>query len=157
MQRLRGKGTALAWVTLFFVVARGAIGLLSGSGILYFLPDVLNNFVYGAALAATVAVRRPAIGLAARLFYPFPPAARRHPTFLRVFSRLTLLWAGWLLLSGVLWIALLLTVSPSTVLVAKRLISIPVMIGLFIVSLRYPRRVFENDAELAPLLQGARP
>ena len=154
-QRLRGRGTALAWITLFFVVSRGAVGLASGSGVLYFLPDVLNNFVYAGALAVTVAIRQPAIGLAARLFYPFPPAVRRHPTFLRVFNRLTLLWAGWLAASGVLWVFLLLTVGPSTFLVAKRLISIPVMVGLFVVSLRYPRRVFENDPELGPILQGA--
>lgn len=156
VQRLRGKGTALAWITLFFVVLRGAIGLVSGSGVLYFLPDILNNFVYGGALALTVAVRRPAIGFVARLFYPFPPAARRHPTFRRVFSRLTLLWAGWLLGSGVLWLWLVLTVDPSTFLVAKRVISIPVMIALFLISLRYPRRAFEADPELGPLLtQGA--
>ena len=155
-QRLRGRGTALAWITLFFVVARGALGLISGSGIVYFLPDVLNNFLYAGLLAATVAARRPAIGLAARLFDPFPTAARKHPTFLRVFNRLTMLWAGWLAGSGVLWIFLLVTFDPSTFLIAKRLISIPVMIGLFVVCLRYPRRVFENDPELGPLLQGAR-
>lgn len=155
-QRLRGRGTALAWITLFFVVARGALGLISGSGIVYFLPDILNNFVYAGALAATVAVRRPAIGLAARLFYPFPPAARKHPTFLRVFNRLTMLWAGWLAASGLLWIFLLVTFDPSTFLIAKRMISIPVMIILFVVCLRHPRRVFQNDPELGPLLQGAR-
>jgi ubiquinone biosynthesis protein len=156
VQKLRGKGSALAWITLFFVVVRGAIGLVSGSGVLYFLPDILNNFVYGGALALTVAVRKPAIGFVARLFYPFPPAARRHPTFRRVFSRLTLLWAGWLLGSGMLWLWLVLTVDPSTFLVAKRLISIPVMAALFLISLRYPRRAFEADPELGPLLtQGA--
>ena len=155
-QRLRGRGTALAWITLFFVVARGALGLISGSGIVYFLPDVLNNFLYAGMLAATVAIRRPAIGLAARLFYPFPPAARKHPTFLRVFNRLTMLWAGWLAASGVLWVFLLLTFDPSTFLIAKRLISIPVMAALFVVCLRYPRRVFEQDPELGPLLQGTR-
>ena len=154
-QRLRGRGTALAWITLFFVVSRGALGLISGSGVVYFLPDVLNNFLYAGALAVTVAIRQPAIGLAARLFYPFPPAARRHATFLRVFNRLTLLWAGWLAFSGVLWLFLLLTFDPSTFLIAKRLISIPVMTGLVVACIRYPRRVFENDPELGPLLRGA--
>ena len=156
VQRLRGKRSPLAWVTLFFAVTRGAIGLVSGSGVLYFLPDVLNNFVYGAALAVTVVIGKPAIGFAARLFYPFPAVARRHPTFRRVFSRLTTMWATWLVVSGAVWLWLLLSVDPSTFMVVKRSVSIPMTVALVFVSIHYPRRVFEADPELGPILaQGA--
>ena len=44
-----------------------------------FGPDVANNFVIGAVLLGSVAVGRPIIGVIARIFYPFPPAVRRHP------------------------------------------------------------------------------
>ncbi|HUP86767.1 MAG TPA: VC0807 family protein [Acidimicrobiales bacterium] len=152
IQRARGKNSPLAWITLFFALTRGALGLLSGSGVLYFLPDVLNNFVYGGALLVTVAVRRPAIGLAARAFYPFPPVVRRLPQFRRVFKRLTLAWAGWLIGSGLLQLWLLLTVESATFAIARRVVSIPGMIVLFIVSLRYPRKVFQNDLEIVSLL-----
>jgi len=151
-QRSRNKKSPLAWITLFFAVTRGAIGLLSGSGVLYFLPDVLNNFLYGGILLVTVAVRRPAIGLAARAFYPFPPVVRRHPRFRQVFNRLTLAWAGWLIGSGLVQLWLLLTVDPATFAIARRVISIPGMIGLFVISLRYPRRAFQSDPEIVALL-----
>ncbi len=156
-QRSRGKRSPLAWITLFFAVTRGAVGLLSGSGVLYFLPDVLNNFLYGALLLLTVAVRRPAIGLAARAFYPFPPAVRRLPQFRAVFNRLTLAWGGWLIGSGLLQLWLLFTVDASTFAIARRVISIPGLLVLFVVSLRYPRRVFQNDPEIVAILNPGAP
>lgn len=154
VRRARGKGSPLAWVVLAFTVLRGLSGVLTGSGAVYFGPDVANNFIIGTALLASAAVGKPAIGYVARIFYPFPPAVRRHPTFLRVFRRLTLAWAGWQLGFGVVQAWLLVNADPSTFVLVKRLVGLPVGVILFVISLRYPRRVFENDPEIVALVEG---
>ncbi len=77
-RRLRGRrGGAVVWVTLAFVLVRGASGLLTGSGLVYFGPDIANNFVIGPLLLLSVALRRPAVGLAATALLSLP--ARRPP------------------------------------------------------------------------------
>ncbi|MDQ3107268.1 MAG: AarF/UbiB family protein [Actinomycetota bacterium] len=152
-RRLRGRAAGpFVWVTMVLVLVRGASGVLTGSGLVYFGPDIANNFVIGPLLLLSVALGRPAVGFAARLFYPFPPNVRRHPTFIAVFGRLTMAWGIFQLLMGVLQVWLVLNVSPGTFLLVKRGISIPISLALFVICLHYPRRVFERDPEIAALL-----
>lgn len=153
VRRLRGrKAGPFVWATMVVLLVRGASGVLTGSGLVYFGPDIANNFVIGPLLLLSVAVRRPAVAYAARLFYPFPRTVRRHPTFLAVFKRLTLAWAFFQLGMGVLQVWLVLNVSPGTFLLVKRGIGIPGTLLLFVICLRYPRRVFERDPEISSLL-----
>ncbi|MGI8792988.1 MAG: VC0807 family protein [Acidimicrobiales bacterium] len=158
VRRLRGrKGGLFVWVTLGFVVVRGLSGLLTGSGLVYFGPDIANNFVIGSLLVLSVLVKRPLVGLVARAFYPFPPDVRRHPVFLRVFSQLTMAWGALQISMGVLQVWLILNVSPGTFLLVKRAIGLPLTLALFVVCLRYPRRVFQADPELSVRLAPPEP
>ncbi len=156
-RRARGRRSTLAWITLGLTLIRGLAGVLSGSGIVYFGPDVANNLVIGTVLLASVAFRRPLIGVVGRIFYPFPPAVRRHPLFRSVFTRLTVMWGVYQLASGALQTWLLLNADPSTFAVARRLLGLPIILGLFVISLRYPRRVLEADDEVVALLEGRIP
>jgi ubiquinone biosynthesis protein len=139
-------------IVVGYLVLRAAAGILTQSEAVFFGPGILNNFVIAGVFLLSVAVRRPVIGLIAQAFYPFPRAVRRHPTFHRVFSRLTVAWAAFVAGTGVLQIVLLATVSTNTYLLARAAVSWPLAIALFVVSLRYPRAAFVRDPEVADLL-----
>ena len=81
------------WFSLGFVLLRGVAGVLTRSDAVYFGPGIVNNFVIAAAFAVSVVVRRPIVGYIAPVFYRFPDPVRKHPTYTKVFGRLTLAWA----------------------------------------------------------------
>ena len=67
-----------------------------------------SNGVYGLAFLVSVAVGRPLAGVFAQETYPFPPEVKASHTFRSVFSRISLVWATYLLLrAGLRFFALL--------------------------------------------------
>ena len=149
-RRRAGKAAgALVWFSLGYVLVRGAAGIITGSDAVYFGPGIANNFVIAGVFGASVLVRRPIIGMVAPLFYPFPDEVRRHPAYRRVFSRLTLAWAAFQLFTGVGQIVLLATTTTNTYLLVRSLVVWPLGIGLFVYSLRYPRKAFAREPDLA--------
>src|SRR5207248_2292802 len=82
------------WVSLGFVLVRGAAGIASHSDAVYFGPGVVNNFVIGLVFVGSVIVRRPIVGMIAPVFYPFTDEVKAHPAYRRVFGRLTLAWGA---------------------------------------------------------------
>lgn len=139
----------LVWFSLGYVLLRGAAGIITGSDAVYFGPGIANNFVIAAIFAVSVLVRRPIVGAIATIFYPFPDDVRRHPAYRRAFGRLTLAWAAFQLLTGVLQIALLATTTTNTYILVRSLVSWPLGIALFVYSLRYPRTAFAREPDLA--------
>ncbi len=139
----------LVWFSLGFVVLRGGAGLLTRSDAVYFGPGIVNTLLIAVAFAVSVGVRRPIVGMIAPIFYPFPEDVRTHPTYRRVFARLTLAWAALLASSGALQIWLLSTTSTNTYVVVRSAVTWPLSVTLFVISLRYPRRAFERDPELS--------
>jgi intracellular septation protein A len=157
LARRAGRRTSpLVWLTLAFVVLKGVAGIATGSELLYFGPAVANNVVIGLAFAISVVVRRPLVGLIAPIFYAFPTFLREHPAYRRIFSRLTLGWAALLLGNGAVQVALLATVSTNTFVLVRALVSWPLTAVMFVVSLRYPRRAFEREPDLADRVAAAR-
>ncbi len=70
--------------------------------------DHQSNGVYGLAFLVSVAVGRPLAGVFAQETYPFPPEVKASHTFRNVFSRISLVWATYLLLrTGLRFFALL--------------------------------------------------
>ncbi len=139
----------LVWFSLGYVLLRGAAGIITGSDAVYFGPGIVNNFVIAAVFAVSVLVRRPIVGAIATIFYPFRDEVRRHPAYRRVFGRLTVAWAAFQLLTGVLQIALLATTTTNTSILVRSLVSWPLGIALFVYSLRYPRKAFARGPDLA--------
>src|SRR3954470_7527417 len=149
-RRSRGQSAgALVWFSLGFVLLRGVAGVLTRSDAVYFGPGIVNNFVIAAAFAVSVVVRRPIVGYIAPVFYRFPDAVRKHPTYTKVFGRLTLAWSAQLLATGLFQIWLITNTSTNTYVLMRTVASLPLMIALFVVSLRYPRRAFLREPDLA--------
>jgi intracellular septation protein A len=92
-------------LTTALLVARSAVGFVTGSVFLYFLQPTLQNFLYAIALVATVPLRRPLLARLADDFCAFPSTLTERPRVQRFFRRVSLLWAAVFLTNGIttLW------------------------------------------------------
>ena len=145
----------LVWLGLAYVLARGVAGMLTQSKVVFFGPGVAQTGLIGLVFLVSVFVRRPAVGYIAPIVYPFQDYVRRHPAYRRAFSHLTLIWAAYLLAKFALDVWLLKSLSASMFVVVRSIISWPLLLGLFVFSLRYPRRVFRREPDLVPYVEAA--
>jgi intracellular septation protein A len=91
---LRGQQLTSAWYGVAGVVLGAALAKATGSGNGYFIPKVASNAFYGAAFLGSVLVGKPLIGIAWAFFHRQPLAWGYRAEVRRVFSALTLTWAG---------------------------------------------------------------
>jgi len=145
----------LVWLGLAYVLARGVAGMLTQSKVVFFGPGVAQTGLIGLVFLVSVIVRRPAVGYIVPIVYPFQDYVRRHPAYRRAFSHLTLIWAAYLLAKFALDVWLLKSLSASMFVVVRSIISWPLLLGLFVFSLRYPRRVFRREPDLVPYVEAA--
>lgn len=156
VRRIRGqRAGAVVWISTIYVALRGTAGALTQSTGVFFGPGVINNFIIGLAFVGSVVAARPAVGMIAKIFYPFQDYVRAHDAYRRVFSRLTLAWAAYLIVGGALQLWLLTSTSTNTFLLARAAFSWPIAISLFVFSLHYPRRAFARVPDLAPYVAAA--
>jgi hypothetical protein len=153
---IRGQRTGVVvWVAFAYVLARGAAGILTQSQVVFFGPGVAQTGLLGLVFLGSVVVRRPAVGYIAPIVYPFEDFVRAHPAYRRAFTHLTLIWSAYLLAHVVLDVWLLKSVSASSFVALRTVISWPVLLVLFVFSLRYPRRVFRRVPALAPYVEAS--
>jgi len=143
------------WVALGYVLVRGIAGMLTQSKVVFFGPGVAQTGLIGVLFVISVLARRPAVGYIAPVIYPFDDYVRQHPAYRRAFTHLTLLWAVYLIAHVVLDVWLLKNVSASAYVVIRSLVSWPMLLVLFVFSLRYPRRVFRREPDLVPYVDAA--
>jgi len=82
------------------LVARTAVGYLTGSVFLYFLAPSLQDFVIGLSFLALLPFGRSLISKLAADFCVFPPALTDNPRVIRFFNRVSVLWASVFLACG---------------------------------------------------------
>jgi hypothetical protein len=103
IRRLRGQQLTSAWYGVFGVLAGAALAKATGSGNGYFLPKVVSNAVYGGAFLVSVVIGKPLIGVAWAFFHRQPLAWGYRDEVRRVFSALTLMWAGGYFLRAIVY------------------------------------------------------
>ncbi|HEX5267449.1 MAG TPA: DUF3159 domain-containing protein [Acidimicrobiales bacterium] len=120
-RRARGRRPGLVlWISLAFLVARGAVGVATNSELAYFGPGIVTSFLVAAIFLGSVAVGRPAIGAAFKVVFG-PPDPRSPPDDRqRIFRQLSLVWGIYSLASGILQIWLLRTVSAGTYIAVRQ-------------------------------------
>ncbi len=89
---------------------RTAIFLLSGNTFIYFFQPILRTTATAATFALSVLVGRPLIARFAADFCPLTPEVSAQPAVVRLFRRLTYLWAGVNIAAAAVSLTLLLTV-----------------------------------------------
>jgi hypothetical protein len=91
---IRGQRLTAAWYGVMGVAVGVAIAKATGSGSGYFIPKVASNAVYGTAFLGSVLIGKPLIGIVWAFFHRQPLSWGYRAEVRRVFSALTLMWAG---------------------------------------------------------------
>jgi hypothetical protein len=146
-ERRRGRGGALALVSVAFVVVQAVVGLVADSEIVYLAQPVLVSAIWGVANIGSAVVGRPLAGVLADAWYPFPPEVKASSTYRRVFGIESVVWGVYLLLrSGVRMVAL--TSAGVGAFAAIQLASgIPFTVALVAWSVWYATREFARSTE----------
>ena len=107
---LRGQRVpAILLLALGGLTARTAVGVLSGSAAMYFVQPVVTTGVMAAVFLGSIVVGRPVVAALAVDFCPVGPEVTTRPGVVRLFRRLTVLWAGVHVVTGAATLSMLLT------------------------------------------------
>jgi uncharacterized membrane protein len=107
---LRGQRVpAILLLALGGLTARTAVGVLSGSAAMYFVQPVVTTGVMAAVFLGSIVLGRPVVAALALDFCPVGAEVTSRPGVVRLFRRLTVLWAGVHLATGAATLSLLLT------------------------------------------------
>ncbi|MDH2425489.1 VC0807 family protein [Sphaerisporangium sp. TRM90804] len=120
LRMARGKpvpGTVL--LAMLAITVRGALALVTGNVVIYFLQPTLGVFCASLAFLGTAASRRPLIQRVTTDLVPLPEHLVGHPLMRRLFVHLSLLWGTVQLANGSLSLWLLLSRSIETYLVVR--------------------------------------
>ena len=145
-ERRHGRTGLGASIGFTIALVQAVTGLLSGSARWYFAPGVIANTLGGLVFLGSVVVGRPLAGVFASESYPFPPEVKSSPPFRRVFGRISLVWAAYLLGRGGLRLSMLVYTSVEAFLVVSVLSGIPLSAALMTWSFWYAVRGFRPPA-----------
>jgi intracellular septation protein A len=136
-------------IGLAIALVQAIAGLASGSTVAYFAPAVIVNGVYGLAFLVSIAIRRPLAGVLAAETYPFPPEIKASESFRQIFTRVSLVWAIFLLLrAGVRWV-ILTTASLDVYIAVSLATGFPLTAAMMTWSIWYSVRRFQRELGVA--------
>jgi hypothetical protein len=139
-----------ASIGLTIALVQAFTGLASGSPQWYFAPQVIANGLGGLVFLGSVVIGRPLAGVFASESYPFPAEVKASSTFARVFGRISLVWAAYLLGRGALRLAMLVYTSVEAFLVVSIATGIPVSAAIMAWSFWYGVRGLRPLSPSAP-------
>jgi len=145
-ERRHARSGIGASIGLFVALAQAASGLLSGSAQWYFAPAVIMNTLGGLVFLGSVVIGRPLAGVFAAESYPFPPEIKAGATFRRVFGRISLAWAAYMLGRGVLRLVMLFQTSVEAYLIVSIASGFPLSAALMAWSFWYGIRGFRPQS-----------
>lgn len=154
-ERRQGRTGIGASIGLTIALVQAFTGLLSGSARWYFAPAVIANTLGGVVFLGSVMLGRPLAAVFATDSYPFPPEVKASAAFRRVFGRISLVWAAYLLGRGVLRILMLLYTSVEAFLVVSVATGIPLSGAIVAWSFWYAVRGLRASATRAERAAGA--
>jgi hypothetical protein len=161
-RRVRRDGL-LVRVSLLFVVAQAAVGLVARSATVYLAAPVLGTALWGLVFLGSAALGRPLAGTLACAWYPFTAEERRSEAFRRVYAVESVVWGLFLLARSALRLAALLYGGVGGFLLVVVLTGTPATLALLVWSIWYALRRLSDDehepagplARRAPLADAA--
>ena len=146
-ERRRGRGGALALVSVAFVVVQAVVGLAADSAVVYLAQPVLVGAIWGVANIGSALVGRPLAGMFADAWYPFPPEIKASRTYRHVFGVESVVWGVYLLARSGIRMFVLAKGSIGAFAVIQFGTGVPVTIALVAWSVSYAVRAFERSDE----------
>src|SRR5687767_10430132 len=148
-ERRHGRTGLGASIGLTIALVQAVTGLLSGSARWYFAPAVIANTLGGLVFLGSVVIGRPLAAVFATESYPFPPEVKASATFRRIFGRISLVWAAYLIARGALRLLMLVYTSVEAFLVVSVATGLPLSAAIVAWSFWYAVRVFRGSAARA--------
>ncbi len=135
----RRRIPAILMLAVVGLTIRTVLGIVSGTFV-YFVQPVLTTTVLAAIFFGSLVVGRPIIARFATDFCPLGPDVASRPAVIRLFSGLTLMWAGVHLLTAGITFALLVSLPTTTFVAAKTLVSLAITVGAIVVTVSWSIR-----------------
>jgi hypothetical protein len=146
-ERRRGRGGALALVSVAFVIVQAVVGLATDSAVVYLAQPVVVGAIWGVANIASAAIGRPLAGVFADAWYPFPPEIRASRTYRRVFGVESIVWGVYLLARSGIRMFVLAQGSIAGFAAIQIVTGVPFTIALVAWSISYAVREFGRSDE----------
>ena len=146
----RGRDIALIATGAVFVLIQAIVGLVSHSATVYLAQPVVLSALWSLAYFASVAVRRPLIGVFANAWYPFPPWFRASAPYKREFGLQSVVWGVYCLARAALRLFVLLHSGVGGFVVISLVTGFPFFFALVLWGIWHARLVFSRlDAATA--------
>jgi uncharacterized membrane protein len=121
------------------LTVRTIVGIASGT-FMYFLQPVATTLALALVFLGSLTFGRPMIARMASDFCPLSPEIACRPGVVRLFSGLTLLWAGVHLLSAATTFTLLVSLPTTTFVAVKTFVSLAITISAIVLTVSWSIR-----------------
>jgi intracellular septation protein A len=133
------------------VTMRTIIGLMSGT-FLYFLQPIATTVALALVFLLSLLFERPMIARMASDFCPLDAEISARPAIVRLFSGLTLLWAGVHIISAITMYTLLVSLPTTTFVALKTPISLAITVTAIVFTVSWSiRTAHREDLIFAPV------
>ncbi len=126
------------------VTMRTIVGLMSGT-FLYFLQPIATTVALALVFLGSLLFERPIIAHMASDFCPLDAEVSARPAIVRLFSGLTILWAGVHLLSAVTMFLLLVSLPTTTFVALKTPISLAMTVTAVVLTVSWSIRTARRE------------
>jgi Protein of unknown function (DUF3159) len=137
-----GRDTGPVLIGVAFVAIQAGVALAAHSTTVYLAQPVVFSVLLALGYAGSVLVGKPAIGIFASAWYPFPDWFRNSAPFKREFGMQTLVWAVFMLLRAALRLWVLLNAGVGGFIVVSLLTGVPPYVALVGWGIWHARRSF---------------
>ena len=132
------------------LTVRTIVGTVSGT-FMYFLQPVATTVALSLVFLGSLWFGRPMIARLASDFCPLQPEIANRPAVARLFSDLTLMWAGVHLLSAGTTFALLMSLPTATFVALKSFVSLAITVSAVVFTVSWAMRIARaENLVLAP-------
>ena len=122
------------------LTVRTIVGLLSGTFI-YFLQPVATTLALSLVFLGSLRFERPMIARMASDFCPVDSEISERPAVIRLFSGLTLMWAGVHLLSAATTFTMLMSLPTATFVALRSFVSLTITISAVVFTVLWAMRI----------------
>jgi hypothetical protein len=139
------------------LTVRTIVGLLSGT-FMYFFQPVATTLALSVVFLVSLRYGLPIVARMASDFCPLDDEISVRPGVTRLFSGLTLMWAGVHLLSAAITFAMLVTLPTATFVALRLVVSLTITVGAVVITVLWATRTARSEHLIlapAPPLNGS--
>ncbi len=139
-----GRIPAILALAVLSLTVRTVLGIMSGTFV-YFLQPILTTLALAAVFLGSLCFGKPIIGRLASDFCPLAPDIAQRPAIARLFTGLTVLWAGVHLLTAATTFGLLMSLPTSTFVLLKTITSLAITVGAIVLTVSWSIRTARSE------------